>query len=362
MKFVSFSDLHAHNFADFSQVDDVTGNSRLTDIVGCLDSILEYCLEHDIKWVLDAGDIFHKRKAVDTPIMNIVYNKIRNFSRHGIRVVMIPGNHTQYDNSDLPEHSIEQFKEIDGVHVLDRFEPFYVYDSDDWDEDIMIYPVPYSKNAEMVKKEIDRYAFQTVNEGIEKNSILLGHMGISGAFVGKSSYAMADAFTVEDLFPHAFRFVSLGHFHKRQDLGGYSHVFYNGAPIQHNFNDEGQDKGFYVLDMATGEKEFVAIPNPKFMTIEVDELNDEVLAELEEKTKGNYVRYRVSANHAHELSEKLPEGSKHRMEVQKDYDGEKRIDVDIDDSYEEIIKKYAEEFNPEALAVGLEIFRDSQTK
>jgi len=357
MKILAFSDLHAHKFADFSEVDDITGNSRFTNILKCLDYMKNYALENKITHVLFMGDLYHKRKTVETTVFNLTFNKIEELAACGLHITMLRGNHDMENNSHTAQHSLEAFKQIENVKVLDTFEPFDLPETD-----ITVYPAPYCDDKEAIKKAIDSYAYTTVNEGLEDKSILMFHLGITGAFVGKSSYAMQDAFTIGDLMPHAFRFVAGGHYHRYQDLGGYEHAFYAGAPIQGNFNDEGEDKGFVVLDMETGTKEFQPIPNPKFMTIEVDELNDEVLAELEEKTKGNYVRYRVPANQAHELAEKLPEDSKHRLEVQKDYDGEKRIDVDIDDSYEEIIKKYAKEFNPEALAVGLEIFRDSQTK
>lgn len=354
-KLLCFGDLHAHAFSEFSEPDEVTGNSRLTSIINCLKFMREYCIKNGIKYVLDAGDIFHKRKAVDTTTFNLVFNEIKAFSDAGITVIMIPGNHTQVDNSDFPEHSIEPFKEIENVLVLDKFKEHTIQVDDTQENDIFIFPAPYSKNAEMVKKKLDKYAYDISNHGIEKQSILLGHLGVSGAFVGKSSYAMADAFTVDDLFPHHFQFVVLGHFHKSQDLGGYKHVFYTGAPIQHNFNDSGQDKGCWVIDMETQTKEFVEIPSPKFITVTDWKAVDQ--KELE----GNFVRYQVPASEVEELSENLPETSKHRLEVQKSYDTEKRIDIDFSKSFEEIISEYAKEFKPEAEEIGLEIFRESQS-
>lgn len=349
-KVLCFGDLHANKFSDFSEADNVTGNSRLTSIIACLAFMREYCIKNNIKYVLDAGDLFHKRGAVDTEVFNFVFDEIRKFSDAGINVIMIPGNHNQYSNEDFPQHSIEQFKEIKNVTVLDRFTP-HKLDSGDW-----VFPVPYSKNAELVKKAIDKYAYDTVNEGIERSSILLGHLGVSGAFVGKSSYAMSDAFTVEDLMPHAFQFVVLGHFHKYQDLGGHSHVFYTGAPIQHNFNDEGQEKGCWVIDTETKEKELVVIPSPKFITVKEWKTTDPT--ELE----GNFVRFQVPPEDVEELSESLPETSKHRLEVQKTYEEDRRVDVDFSMSFDEIVTKYAEEFKPEAKEVGLEILREALTR
>jgi len=347
VKVVAWGDFHLHPFTEFAQVDEVTGNSRLTASLRCMQIIRRYCLDNDIKYAVDAGDLYHKRKAVDTETFNHGYNEIKEFGEAGINVIMIPGNHNQADNSDFPEHSLEQFKELKNVTVLDRFEPLVM-------EELIIFPVPYSKNAEMVKKELDKYAYDISNEGLEEKSILLGHLGISGAYVGKSSYAMADAFTVDDLFPEHYQFVVLGHFHKYQDLGGYNHVFYTGAPEQHNFNDGDQDKGFWVLDTETRTKEFVPLPSPKFITV-TDWKNTDP-----KSLEGNFVRYQVPANEVDELTEALPEESQHRLEVQKDYHMEKRMDIDFSKSFEEIISAYAKEKYPEAEEIGLEIFREAQ--
>lgn len=347
MKFVCFADLHAHMFTDFAEVDDVTGNSRFTHILRCLDFIKDYTLNNKIEYVLFAGDMFHKRKAVETKVFNFVFNKIKEFSESGLKTIMINGNHDMESNEDFSQHSLEPFKEIPNVVVLDRFTSYTV-----GNEEAYIFPAPYSKNAEMVKKKIEEYAYTTVNEGIERKSILLGHLGVSGAFVGKNSYAMADAFTIDDLFPHAFAFGVFGHFHKRQFLGDTKHFFYCGAPIQHNFNDEGQEKGFMVIDLETGLAEFVEIPSPKFITITDWKNVDKSVIE------NNYVRFQVTADEVEELTESLPENSKHRLEVKKVYEEERRIDVDFSMSAEEIVKEYARKFNPAAEEIGLEILRE----
>lgn len=355
MKIICFGDLHSHSFTDFSEVDDITGNSRLTQILDALDYMKDYAIENGIKNILFAGDLYHKRKSVETKVYNLTFNKIKEFSKSGLNTIMIPGNHDQQSHEDFPEHSLEPFKEIENVTVLDRFEPKWIHDNDKGDIDsFCVFPVPYSKNAEMVKQEIDKYAEKTTNEGLEDKSILLGHLGISGAYVGKSSYTMADAYTIEELYPHAFQFIVLGHFHKYQDLGGHPHAFYTGSPIQHNFGDEGQDKGFWVIDMETRTKELIEIPSPKFITV------TDWKATEPEKLEGNFVRYQVDASEVEELSESLPEESKHRIEPQKKYETEQRINVDFSKTFVEIIEEYANEFNPEAKEIGLQIFRDME--
>lgn len=355
MKFIAYGDFHAHLFTDFAEVDTETGNSRFTQQLEALRFMNNYCVENDISLTLFAGDMYHKRKAVDQTVKNRIRDEVKRFGQFGIWTVMIPGNHDQVDNSDFPQHSLHSFRELEKVVLLDRFDPYFL----PWEiaegEEAFIYPVPYSKNAEMVKQEINRYA-EHAKARPEVPHILLGHLGVSGAYVGKGSYAMADAFTVSDLHPEAFNFGVFGHFHKRQQLGGHEHYFYTGSPLQHSFNDEGEDKGFYVCDTTTGKAEFVAIPAPQFITVKVKKAAD--IKRVKKELEGNFLRIQVEAEHVDKLVSELPDEAKFRIEVQKEYTEERRIDVDSSMPIAQIITEYSKEFNEDALDVGLEILRE----
>lgn len=344
MKIVCFGDFHAHLFSEFSEVDDVTGNSRFTQQLKVLDDIKTYCIQNKVKTVLFAGDLFHKRVTVNTIVYNRVRDKIKQFGENGITLLMLVGNHDQVDNSDFPEHSLHSFKELDYVMVLDKFEEIQLSD------ELRIYPVPYSKNVELILQSISRY------EKIAKSSngvnIVLGHVGISGAFVGKGNYSMSDSFSLEDFKPEVFDFGVFGHFHKRQFLDINERFFYTGAPIQHSFNDEGEEKGFYVIDTKQNNVEFVGLNNPKFVTVTNYKKEDIV------QLKGNYIRFQCDTDDVENLSSIVPKDLKHRIEPQKIYKEEKRVDVDIAMSLEEVVKVYAKKFKPEAINEGLEILEE----
>lgn len=347
MKVAAFGDLHAHLFSEFAEHNEETVNTRLKEILQVLPTIREYMIEHKMGYLLFAGDLFHKRITVDTRVMNLVRDEFRKFYGWGIEIIMIPGNHDQVDNSDYPQHSLESFKEFEYVTVLDRFTPITLPGG------LKIYPAPYSKNAQMVKDFLNEYAEDA--KAYDGTTILLGHLGVSGAFVGKSSYAMADAFTVADLHPEAFTFGVFGHFHKWQFLGDTKHFFYTGAPIQHNFNDEGQEKGFWVLDTETKKAELVPIKSPEFITV-----TDWKKADFE-KLKGNYLRIHVLSDEVDDLMQKLPEGLLYRLEIERVVKEEKRVNVDFSMGFPKIITEYAKRFNPDALQLGLEILEEAET-
>lgn len=351
MKALCMGDFHGHLFTDFAEVDEITGNSRFTQQLKALQYMRSYCLDNGIKLVLFAGDMYHKRVTVNTVVYNAIRDEIKKFGESGITVVMTVGNHDQVDNSDYPQHSLHSFKELYNVHVLDSFNQFYFEDG------VNVYSAPYSKNAQLVKDSINNFAESIKLDrkaGGVKSAILLGHLGVSGAYVGKGNYAMADAFSVDDLRPDVFDFGVFGHFHKRQFLGGHPNYFYTGSPLQHSFNDEGEEKGFYIIDTETGEVEFNEVPAPKFITV-TDYKNANMVS-----LAGNFVRFQCDVDDVEDLSSKIPVGLKHRTEPQKTYKEEKRVDVEVGMALTDVIKAYADKFKPEALEVGLDILREME--
>lgn len=348
MKIAAFSDLHAHIYKDFDTHSDVSGSSRLDNIVNTLVYIREYCNENGIDTILFGGDLFHIRARVSTVVMNSMYDTIKTFwEKYQIEIIMIPGNHDDTDNSDLPNHSLHTFKDIEGVTVVDTLSTVTLKDG------TPVVCVRYSKNATMIKDFIQSLDAQD----FDKTPILLGHLGINGGYVGKGSYAMADAFEVKDLRPAIFKYIILGHYHRSQYLGDNPHVLYTGAPIQHSFSDEGEDKGFYVLDTSKRwDIKFVPVPNPKFITIQDVAVQHEDLQEFVEN--GDYVRIQCREQHLESTLSFLPENLNYKIELIREYVEETRVEVKIGMSEEEVITKYANEFNPHALETGMKILKE----
>ncbi|MNW28280.1 Nuclease SbcCD subunit D [compost metagenome] len=351
MKALCYADFHGHLFTDFMEVDEITGNSRFTQQLEAMDFMKNYCLENGIEYCLFAGDLYHKRRTTDQMVKNKLRDKVKEMGEAGIVTIMIPGNHDQVDNSDYPDHSLHSFRELKNVTLLDRFEPLFIQD----DEDVFIYPVPYSKNAAMVKDFLNDYA-KRAKADKSCSHILLGHLGVSGAFVGKGNYPMADAFSVEDLHPDAFDFGVFGHFHRQQFLGGHPHFFYCGSPLEHSFSDEGEDRGFVVIDTLDKTVERVPIPAPKFITAKVKSAED--IKTIEHLLKGNFYRIQVDADSVESVLDSLPPDAKYRIEAHKEYVEERRVDIDATMSMSQIVTNYSNQFNPDALDIGLEILRE----
>lgn len=352
MKIVCFSDLHAHNFHQFDKVSDETGSHRLDQIIQTLVSIRDFCSSNGISKVIFSGDLFHVRSKVSTIVYNSVYDTVKSFYSHGVdEFIMVVGNHDQADNSDVPEHSLHAFNDLQGVYVYGDLSVHTVMENGK-ESGVTVVAAPYSKNTERVKSYINSLD----QSDIGSSSILAFHLGISGGFVGNGMYPMSEAFSVEDLRPDLFKYVVGGHFHKRQFLGDLPNAFYCGAPIQHDFGDEGEDKGFVLIDTdKRWNVTFVSINNAKFYTYKTVP-SESCL--IQHSQKGDYLRFQLSEKEVDHLKAIAPESLNYKLELKKDYVEENRVDVKIGMSFSEIIKKYAEEFKPEAVDVGLRILQE----
>lgn len=356
------ADIHLHDFKEFSKQtvvywDEELGefiqedtaysfpiNSRLLDGLNALIQIRKYCVKTNIKVLVIAGDLFHKRGSLSTSVYNNAYRVLESFKKTNIEVFILPGNHDQVSNMDYPENSLYGLKNIANIQ---EFTNTHTLDSDN-----SVLFLPFSKSKEVV--------LAGLHEEIEKldsiqNCILFAHLGISGSFVGKNNYANKDEFDAEDLCYDQFKYVVLGHYHKPQMIIGTKNMFYCGAPLQHNFNDEGELRGFWVIDTSKRyDIRFKPLDCPGFITVTEDNIE-----EIEE-TEGKFIRLQATPANVEDLLSSL-QVENVRVELQKKYDKELRSNIDITMSYEDIIKNYAKEYGQTA-GLGLEIYSEVITK
>ena len=341
MKIAAFADLHGHIYREFNKTTNFSGSSRLDSIINVLEQMKEICLDRGISHIMFGGDLYHVRGKISTVVGNEIQDCLKTFPEEGIEVLMIPGNHDDADNSDLPKHSLHGLKEIKGITVVDDFRVV------DFAEQ-RVACARYSKNTKLV--------MDFINSVDDEGAILLGHLGLSGAFVGKGSYPMQDAFKPSDLRPDFFKFIVLGHFHKKQYIEGRNNFLYTGSPLQHTFNDEGSECGFHILDTDTDTTEFVPLKSPEFHTLQWEQCNPEDLKA--HAIRGNFLRIILSENQVAEFKDIVPNNLNYKILLQKEYQEQLRLDVKVGMSEEEVVTKYAMEHNEKALDVGLKLLAE----
>ena len=294
MRILHFSDLHI-GVENYGRVDPESGlSTRLLDFLSTLDELVEYALGNDVDLVLLAGDAYKGRDPSQTHQREFA-RRLARLSSAGVPVFLLAGNH------DLP-HAVGRATAIEIFRTL-NVPNLYLGDQP------QIYPVPTRKgplqvlalpwprrsrllsreesrgmNIEQVRQEIETRFTEFVQHSVGEldpsvPAILAGHVTINGAVTGTERSMMMGQDHV--LFPSAVHkpeldYVALGHIHKHQVLRENPMVVYSGSLQRVDFSEEGDTKGFCVVDLDPSapqgqrmrEFQFRPVDARPFLTIE----------------------------------------------------------------------------------------------
>lgn len=378
MRILCTSDWHVHSFSDFShpvtvvwdedshrfsQVESdgsevlsghIDMGSRLFYILDGISQMLQYALDNNIHYVLFAGDLFHHRGTIEVLAFNCVRRILESYHQASLEFYILSGNHDQIDSSLTPVTSVSSFSDIATV-----IETPQLLDIDG----IQVAAVPYSANRDFILSSIN-VLYKACND--TSQSILMAHLGVTGAVVGSGSSVMRDEYSLDDLMADKWKYVILGHYHRPQTLS--RNTFYCGTPVQNTFNDEvpGKDgyNGFFVVDTDRRyDIRFVPVIEPRFITVSSPE---ELTVMSSRQLTYNHIRVRVTADRSAELSQVIEstlvdDTADLRVEVERDYSEHKRSSVGVTQSPSEAVTTYANEnwedtdTIHESLSVGMSI-------
>lgn len=323
MRILIYSDLHAHPFKD-GRVLESGLNSRLVDCIDVLRQIHEFAYAENIDVVLFGGDLFHTRKSLDTAAFNEVFTEI-SLQEQINPYVMVPGNHDQYDK--LGEiHALEAFGKLRHVHVVNA--PRWI----DLGQNVFVYAIPYIHSVSDF--------LESISDGIAtkpKNGFCIGlfHVGIDKTKIGQGRYAyrIESDIAIGDLHPEEWDVVFVGHYHTPQSLS--DNVHYIGAPLQHGWADEGEDRGFIVFDTDTGVVERISADAPRFVTLEFGEEAEEDI------TEEDYLRIIFTSEPSDvEIAEVEDEWGEVTVAVKKEKAVLQRTEISLADSRRKMLRKY----------------------
>lgn len=301
MRLLHFADLHL-GVETYGRIDPATGlSSRLNDFLAALDQVVNYALHSDVDLVLFCGDAYKSRDPGQTYQREFA-KRIRQLSGSGIPVFLLVGNH------DLPNAigratAVEIFHTlaIENVTVANQPQSYRIQTRVG---PLQIVALPWIRRSKLLSKEdAKNLSLDQLNQRLQEiltgwissqvenldpglPAILAGHLAHSGALPGseKGMLMGRDYVLLQSSIANpAFDYVALGHVHNRQALDYPVPVVYPGSLQTIDFGDEGQEKGFYVVELAEaarrGERlrsyEFHAVDARSFLTIRVDADTDD---------------------------------------------------------------------------------------
>jgi len=293
MRIIHFADLHM-GVENYSRIDPATGVSNcLVDFQRSFDEVVEFSLENEIDLVVFCGDAYKSRDPSQTHQREFA-RRVGRLAAGGIPVFLLVGNH------DLPNAigratAIEIFDTLAIENVVVANQPG-VYPVKTKKGIIQIAALPWLRRNSLLTREDTRRLNleelkhrleETLTHFIEDNvrkldpdlpAILAAHVSVANAAHGSEKAMILGQdpiLPLASVAKAAFDYVALGHMHKSQILSHDPPVVYSGSLQRIDFSDEGNDKGFYVVEIAPQRKqgeratfEFHPSRARRFLTIE----------------------------------------------------------------------------------------------
>ncbi len=328
MKILHFSDLHI-GVENYGRTDPETGlSTRLGDFLDSLDQVVEFALNEGVDLVLLAGDAYKGRDPTQTHQREFA-KRLNRLSQAGIPTFLLVGNH------DLPAASsrataVDIFPtlEVANIHVGNSLK---TYDVPTPSGLLQVLAVPWPRRSAILSREDSRgMSIEQVRQTLEERltdgvevaasqldptipAILTGHVTVNGATVGTERSMMLGqdhVLLVSALDRPQVEYVALGHIHKHQILRpDPPMVVYSGSLQRVDFSEEGDEKGFCVIDLdpaaPQGQRmtkfEFHKLDARSFVTVDVtlepqdvDPTATVVRAIARKEIAGAVVRVRIS--------------------------------------------------------------------
>lgn len=287
-------DLHIGNFPGPEKNGE---NARYLDICKCLDALVEGAREQKPGIAVIAGDIFHQARVWSDRGLKEQQTAVKFLRELSAicPVVVMRGtpNHDSEQQFEMLKTAIEgngEVKIITEPQVVEVFSGAY-----GWVQvaclpgfDRGYYRAQHPGLSKEEENEVFTKAIADMIIGLKAQckagtpAVLVSHYTITGCNMESGQTAFFSQFEPvvypDTLAAADFDLVCFGHIHRPQQLEGCKNTFYCGAISQLNFNDEGQERGYWIHDIGgSGEVKstFQQLPTRQHKTLR---LNDEDVA------------------------------------------------------------------------------------
>lgn len=296
MKILHTGDWHIGNFPGPEKNGE---NVRYTDIVKCLDALVENVREQKPDLIIVAGDIFHQARVWSDRGLKENQTAVRIIRQLEMTAPVIVMRGTPNHDSE------EQFNSLKSAFYGDGFvtivtepgiETYYTFKGDPVQVacipgfDRGFYRAQHPGLSKEEENEVFTKAVADMIVGLKAQaepgipSVLVSHFTITGCNMESGQTAFFSQFepvVYPDTLAADYDLVCFGHIHRLQQIDGCKNTFYCGAVSALNFNDEGQRRGFYIHEISGGTCESTSydLPTREYLTIR---LQDDDIREINE--------------------------------------------------------------------------------
>jgi exonuclease SbcD len=269
MKVMLAPDLHCFEIA-YGQAESTGQNSRFTEWNRLSVALQDVAMEKKVDAVIFPGDFFVNARPLPKQVLAIA-RLFTNLEEEGIRVVGYQGNH-----DDLGAKQVSPCSLVSEIgHALGYA---------NWAVDgpgvvksagIDIAVLPFFKVSEangdpkVIAKAITNIARDLKNEcNPLVPNILTGHWSIEGAVASSLQVLGSNEpiIPIDELLSLGYDAYLFGHIHKPQILCAKPFVGYSGSLQRRDFGEENDPRGCYIIDLGTGDHEWIDLPAQEFFT------------------------------------------------------------------------------------------------
>ena len=265
-------------------------NLRSLDTRKCLETMVEKAQEVRPELVLVSGDIFHTGKTWSDRCCDEVVTAIDVITKLAAaagQVVIMRGT-PNHDGEGQFRVLQAHFSGTENVNIVTTPQ---IIQTDHADVAVLpgfdrgVFRAKYPGVGKEEENEIFSNELGNIVMGLkaqcrpDRTSILMAHYTVPGSNTESGQSQLLTQFEpiipMESLEAADFNLVALGHIHRPQKLDSVDNAFYSGSINANNFNDEGQERGFWIHEFGLpfgGEawvrldSEFVKTPYREFMT------------------------------------------------------------------------------------------------
>jgi len=273
-------------------------NARLQDTLKCVDYLVEYAEKEQPDAILISGDLFDKSKLWGDNMLMLIdeaAKRLRLLARVAPTVLMFgTDNHDSmraFQNlSEMHIAGLDVITSPESFNVCTESGPLQIACVPGFDKGYFRAKFPGMAPAEehMMCSNLLGDMVNGLSAQLDPTipSVLMAHYTVVGCELDNGQHVFTQSEVVlpkEALSGSAFDLVALGHIHRAQRVEGIEKpVFYSGPVNGITFNEEGQDKGFWMHEIGTIEtdeesempdyvgSEFVVTPSREFYTIKAD--------------------------------------------------------------------------------------------
>ena len=258
MKILHTADWHLGSF----QGPEENGvNLRSQDTIKCLEEMVQVAKKELPEMVLVCGDVFDKAEIWQGRSHREVLQArkiILELSRIAEDVIVMRGT-PNHDSTEAFAELEAHFELAENVHIVTvpkviQTERFDVAVLPGFDRGF--YRAKHPGLSKEEENEVFTQELSNIALGLRaqcspnKKTILMSHYTVPGCNAESGQVMMLTQFEpilpLETLQATAFDLVALGHIHRPQRLPNLENCYYSGAINAMNFNDEGQERGFWI--------------------------------------------------------------------------------------------------------------------